>query len=264
MENLGKKVISDLAPEIYEDSIKPGAKEFGGILATLAGLVNHVVLYKPKTWIAQYQMKFEHFCKEYKDRLNSIPDTNIGNPDIQVVGPLLESLKFSLDNDAVKEMYLNLLINSIDNRHSNIVHPMFVEIIKKMNHVDAVVFQYLYRKYNAKYICASNINIAINGTKKIYVNALPEWIIEDEIDEYSIKEISESLIRLSVFGIISILYDRNNDESENSLEKHYSKQEVQLALMKYKPINPNIELRGTMSIIFINELGVNFASVVFE
>lgn len=46
-----------LIPKIYEDGLKPSVQEASGIMATLFGLVNHVLLYKPKLWIIQVNIQ---------------------------------------------------------------------------------------------------------------------------------------------------------------------------------------------------------------
>ena len=252
-----------LIPEIYEDGLKPSVQEVGGVIATLFGLVNHVLLYKPKTWITMYKLKAQKFEEDYKKRIDLIPEENKGNPDINVIGPLLESLKYNLDEDEIREMFLNLLVNSIDNRTSSKVHPSFVSIVSRMNSVDAIILKGLYNKYNGNYIKSSKINITIIGSNQYYSNALPEWIIEDEFINISIFELSESLIRLQNFGIITLMFDRSAGES--NIDIHSNKKEVQDIFNKYKLYkNPSIELKGTDCIIYINDFGKKFSQIVLS
>lgn len=263
-EKIKEKLIEEaikLAPEIYEDGLKPSIQEAGGIIATLFGLVNNVLLYKPKTWVIKYKLKAEQFEKDYKKRIESIPKEYIGDPDINVVGPLLDSLKYNLDEEKIREMFLNLLIKSIDNRTSNKVHPSFVRIISQMNSIDAIVLKKLYEKYNINYIKSAKINITLKGTNQYFGGALPEWIIEDDFDDMTIFEVSETLIRLSNYGLVTLMYDRSAGESY--ISKLNLKNDVQSIFNRYKSTNPNIELNGTDCIIFINDFGKQLSRIVF-
>ncbi len=249
-----------LIPEIYEDGLKPAVQETGGIIATLFGLVNHVLMYKPKTWIIKYKLKAQKFEEEYKNRMDAIPEEFRGDPDINVVGPLLESLKYNLDEDKIREMFLNLLVNSIDNRKSASVHPSYVSIVSKMNSTDATILKCLYERYKGNYIKAGKINVTLIGTNQFYSDALPEWIIEDEFIGISIFEISETLIRLQNFGVLTLMFDRSAGGSYLEIIK--GKREVQDIFNRYKTNNSNVELKGNDCIIYINDFGKNFAKVV--
>ena len=54
-------------------------------------------------------------------------------PKASLAAPAMQQLGFSLDEPALKEMYLNLLATASDNRSNSAAHPSFVEVIKQLS-----------------------------------------------------------------------------------------------------------------------------------
>lgn len=88
----------------------------------------------------KYAYELETFEKSIKDKLAKIPENKKIEPDIQVVGQLLESSKYCVENKFVREMFANLLTSSMDGDKYKLVHPLYGDIIKKMSHNDAILF----------------------------------------------------------------------------------------------------------------------------
>lgn len=74
----------------------------------------------------------DFLTNKLEDKLKGIPEENIITPDPHVVGPALESLRFTGNNEELREMFANLIANSMDVNTSSKAHPGFVEIIKNM------------------------------------------------------------------------------------------------------------------------------------
>ena len=83
----------------------------------------------------------ERFDKEIYEKTNSIPAENLIEPKGSIAGPTLQGLAFSHEEPNIKEMYLNLLKTSMDNRTSNDAHPAFVEIIKQLTSEEALLLR---------------------------------------------------------------------------------------------------------------------------
>ena len=105
---------------------------------------------------------------------------------------------------------------------------------------------------------AVNPKIAISGTNKIYTNALPEWYLGWTIDGYDEFAVSASLIRLSKFGILELMYDRTiTGANYSALHQTAFLEQV---LDGYKNLYPQQQLiiEATDRVVYVNEYGKQF------
>ena len=246
--------------EIIKNIAEPASKEVGGILGTFTGFFNNVVLYPLKCLNMTFEQKAIQFERKVQEKYNNIPEQNRVECPVNILGPTLEGLKYNIDEEYMQELFANLLIASMDKYKQSSVHPKYVKIISEMNEIDARVFYYLTNKYIG-YVKSGKVNITIKGTVQYYVSALPEWIIEDDIQGIDMFSVSKALIRLSNWGLLDLMYDRR--AGQGVLNNLYQKQEVQNIFNAYLLRNSNIELKGTDCIININDEGKTFAKIVF-
>lgn len=264
-EDTIKKVV-DIAhgtTEIAKNAFEPASKNIGGALGTFTGFFANVVLYPLKCLNSKFEQKAIAFERKMQEKYNNIPEENRTDAPVNILGPVLESLKYNIDEEYMQELFANLLSDCMDLTKQGRVHPKYVNTISSMNEIDAKIFSYLYKTYQTKFIKAGRINIKVSNSNKIYLGALPAWILVDDIENYSIFEISRSLIRLNNLGLLDLMYDRTAG-NKTVLNELYNKEEVVDQLNIYKRIDPNIELTGTNCIIFINDDGANFAQIVFK
>ena len=207
-----------------------------------------------------FEQKAIQFERKVQEKYNNIPEQNRVECPVNILGPTLEGLKYNIDEEYMQELFANLLSASMDKYKQSSVHPKYVKIISEMNEIDARVFYYLTNKYIG-YVKSGKVNITIKGTVQYYVSALPEWIIEDDIQGIDMFSVSKALIRLSNWGLLDLMYDRR--AGQGVLNNLYQKQEVQNIFNAYLLRNSNIELKGTDCIININDEGKTFAKIVF-
>ena len=155
-------------------------------------------------------------------------------------------------------MYINLLANSMDTEKEKVVHPSFIEIIKNMNTLDAKVFEKI--SQDLKYQQIINPKITVTKDSKFFSDATPEWYIGWSIDNFDEFDVSASLIRLSKFGLIELMFDRT--AGKENYENLKNSDFLIAKLNIYKNANPNIELHieGTESVVYVNEYGKQFKS----
>lgn len=259
-----KKVV-DIAydtKDVAKNMLEPASKNVGGALGTFTGFFANVVMYPLKCLNAKFEQKAIAFERKMQERYNNIPEKNRTDAPVNILGPVLESLKYNIDEEYMQELFANLLTDCMDKTKQGKVHPKYVNVISSMNEMDAKIFQYLYRTYNFRYIKCGCVNIKIDNTDQVYATALPSWILPDDIEGYSIFDISCSLIRLSNLGLLDLMYDRSAGVSV--LGQLYKKQEVVAVFNQYKLANSNISLNGTDCIISINDDGKNFGKIIFK
>lgn len=76
-------------------------------------------------------------------KLNTIPQENIIPPSPRIAVPSLQNASITEEQD-IRELYANLLTNSMNKVVKDGVHPGFVEIIKQLTPDEAKVMQYIY------------------------------------------------------------------------------------------------------------------------
>lgn len=79
------------------------------------------------------------FADDMADRVAQIPDEDLVTPRLSVAGPTVQGIAFTVDEPALKAMYLNLLAAASDGRVASTVHPSFAEIIRQLSAEEAVV-----------------------------------------------------------------------------------------------------------------------------
>ncbi|MFC4270914.1 DUF4393 domain-containing protein [Sneathiella chungangensis] len=133
------------AVPIYEDAIQPGAKQIGKSLELVGKTVN--VALAPLRAIVWGYEQFEVFLnKDVAEKLKNTPEESIITPKINVAGPLLEALRYSAEEQGLREMFANLLANAMDKNTSSTAHPSFVEILKQLTPDEAKLMKYFAKK----------------------------------------------------------------------------------------------------------------------
>lgn len=227
-------------------------------LSTLVGWFNNVVLYPIKKANITYHYKLESFEEDLRNKVVQIPDGFLQSPNLMIAGPTLEALKYTFDEESLRDMYVNLLASAMDVRKDDSVHPSYVEIIRQMNSLDAVLFKFLSSKPG--YIKAINPNIGIKGTDSVYVGAVPEWFIAWTPD-VNIFQTSAALIRLSKLGIIELRFDRIS--GKDGYDELKCAPLLMQILQRYQTAYPDqeLEIRTRNSALYVNEYGKQFAQV---
>jgi len=201
-------------------------------------------------------------------RFEKIPEEKRKTPEPEIAVPLVQALAYTAQNETLREMYLNLLANSMNTDKEKDVHPSFVELIKQMNSLDAKVFAKL--SIERGYQKVINPRIAIlkykfdffNETKSsdnfYFLNAMPEWFIGWTIEGYDIFDVSSSLVRLSKFGLIDLLSEQT--AGEDGYQRLKENKELINILDRYKQVQSGLELemRVIKSLVYINEYGKQF------
>lgn len=125
----------NIIPKFLDSALTPVAKEAGERLADIVSLVFTPVI-KAK---AKRDKNIELFLKELEKKVDKIPEENLQNPPLSLVGPIIDNVfKFYHDEPHLRAMYSNLIASSMNNKVE--VHPSYIEIIRQLSPIDASVF----------------------------------------------------------------------------------------------------------------------------
>ena len=196
---IAKEVAKVVAKDLYNDGLKGTVTQTGEIVESIVGLFNNVVFYPVKKANALFKYKLEDFKNDLETRLNSLPDDKIVEPDLMVAGPALESLKYTYDKEELRNMYLNLLVSSMNKDTKDKAHPSYVEIIRQLTPLDAKVFK---RLNDVGQVACAHPVLKLDNTNKVYVSAYPNYIVEELLDLGDEFDISTSISNLIRLGLI--------------------------------------------------------------
>lgn len=149
----------------------------------------------------QIEQDLEKYKEEIAHEVTKIPEDNIIDPKISVVGPALEASKYYIDEETLRNMFARLIANSMDKTSAANIHPAFVEFIKQMTSVDAHVLNEIHLNGNNIAIVKYREQAVENGYKD-YLTEVPAT--KDSQNKY--KEHSAAIVNLSRLGLIRYTY----------------------------------------------------------
>lgn len=146
----------------------------------------------------------EFIYRKLARKLEFTPAERISSPDIAIVGPVLESLRYSRHQKLVCELYLNLLATALDSDTRKTAHPGFVDIIRNMTSDEAKIIAHM---LEVKIIPIIDINKVRPGNLgDVKINTLVSTVGVDANCEH--EELAESYLNnLERIGLIEIPKD---------------------------------------------------------
>ncbi len=141
-EFLDSEAVSQVLPEVYKDAVQPAAKELGKGLVVVAKTVN-LALEPLKGVLWGYDELKGFLINAVSPKLKDVPKEQIVPPPLNVAGPLVESMRFSAQNEDLKDMYASLLKTSMVQKEAHKAHPSFVEIIRQLSPDEAKIIKHI-------------------------------------------------------------------------------------------------------------------------
>lgn len=135
-------ILKEVAKDAYADLGHPIAQPSG----ELVGLVPRAIkaaLAPLERWILQREYSVAETKKLLEEKLKNVPVDQIQPPEAYIAVPALQYISYCMDNNELRDMYANLLANSMTSVVRNGVHPGFVEIIKQLCPDEAKILKYL-------------------------------------------------------------------------------------------------------------------------
>lgn len=202
---------------LYEDLAQPAAKELGKTLLTGTKLIN-MALSPVSGLIWGYEKIAEYLIPKLEEKLKNVPSENIVTPDPIIAVPTIEAMRYTSHKDELREMYANLLANSMNKATNDITHPSFVEIIKQLNSDEVLIFNF-FNDDNYFPILRLNIEDSEDGIITVLDNFSTIPYVVNCTNPNLFSSYFENLVRL---GLITISYDGSitNKTKYQPLEEH--------------------------------------------
>lgn len=254
------KKTAELGKEVAEDVIRPSSKSIGNNLGKLAeGVFGWLGVWGEKQKIKQ-QQNLEKFKKDMSSAINQIPEENLKEPTMSIVGPAIEASKYYYDEDYFREMFAKLIAGTCDNRLSDTISPYFVDAIKQMTQQDALVLS-SFKKVNQQAIVNYSYKLKNNGGKIRCFNYVFYLGNEDEHPETN----SNSIVNLERLGFISVDYSSHLVDSSNY--QRYTNDFIYMSLKqstKQKGSQQNLLYEDAIidkGVVSLTPLGRNFINI---
>ena len=244
--------MKELTTELYKEAISPAVSEIGMV----AGRSVKALLAPIRGFLWGWKRIEVYVENAVLKRLEKVLEEKLKSPDPEIAVPLIQSLTYTARNETLREMYIALLANAMDKDKENLVHPSYVEIIRKMNRLDALVFERLSAEKG--YIMAICPHISIGGTNKIISDALPDWYLGWSIEGYSEFDVSAAIVRLGKFGVLELMFDRSISDANYSTLKQSSFLQSVLEMYKINRADASLSIKSTDCVLYVNEYGKQF------
>lgn len=129
-----KEIAKANAEALYKDAAKPSIRVIGKSLAQCAALFS-----RPVGRMAEI---FEKNIHRYLDKLEGLDESMIVSPNIRVLVPILEKMRFT-DEDKVADYYAEILATASKKEHSSKVLVTFIEILNRLTADEIKILEYI-------------------------------------------------------------------------------------------------------------------------
>lgn len=208
------------------------------------------------------EQKISNFEEKVIEKNQSIPEENRDFTKFQYTSKAIDDSKFSLSEESLQELFVNLISSTLDDRKNSDIHPSFSTILKEFSPFDAELFESLYISQ-----ATPTISIRLQNKNTFHGIDVEENIIlfADEIVKAS-KELN-SLQRSGLIDIhtqstlVAPNYTARYEEfKESELYKRYSEEAENKTRSNSSTVLNDISLR--QGHITLTEIGESFGDVV--
>lgn len=200
----------------------------------------------------------ESFEDDLKEKTKNIPPENLQIYPMMIAGSTLEDLRYTYDETELREMYENLLASAMDTRIVNQAVPSFVDAIKQMSPLDAVILQKFAELY--QFACAG-ITFKIENSNRMYTEAMPTYFVTELADLEEPFSVSISITNLLRLGFLNIIDGIINNYDYESFKAHPY---VQLRSALFHSFGEPFKIEISEKVLKLNDYGRSFAKVCLE
>ena len=142
----GQEIIAQIAVEVakeiskdaYKDGLSPSVTELGSISQDILKAL-HLAL-APVQFLAAVQDRYVAFLKKSVSR---VPDDRRISPPPQIIGPVLEGIKYEPEGSTIEAMFSELLSRGMDRERVNEAHPAFPYLIRQLAADEADIIRFI-------------------------------------------------------------------------------------------------------------------------
>lgn len=250
-------VAKEIAKDAYADLAHPAAHATG----ELVGLVPRAVkaaLQPLEKWILLREYNIAETKRLLEEKLKNVNPENIVPPEAHIAVPALQSISYCMDNDELRDMYANLLANSMNKVVRNGVHPAFVEIIRQLCPDEAKILKVIAIKEVIPTISLRAENKS--GAGKTVVKDFSDITEEAHCENVgAYNQYFENLIRLGLLEHAGSYQFLTSNENYQKLETHSVISRVKEMIPHMSPDCPFPRIQK--SYIYMTSFGKAFCKI---
>lgn len=228
----------DIVPTAYEDALQPAVREVGKIIAKIPQAIN-AALIDVDCWVSEKNYKLDETKKLLEIKLKNVDPDKIVPPEPYVAVPALQSIAYSMNSEVLRDLYANLLANSMNSETKDSVHPSFVEIIKQLSPYDAHILRE-FKNNSRQALVHYHLLHSAGGITPIYSNVILFKYSDDIVSN------AVSVTNLDRLGVLRI-------ETQNDLTDQRNYDYFKSEHNYQKCINIINQVRDGIDIHTINE-----------
>lgn len=251
--------------KFLEEATTPVARAIGNTLSSLWTItLGRIDIYAEKT-----QLKRAHALNQFKEELeqsiSDIPEKNIVEPPLHIVGPSLEAAKYYFENDELRIMFAKLISAAMNANTINQTHPSFVEIIKQLSPLDATHLKLF--KVQTRYPIVKYDYVTHDGFGN---NTFKNNVFQEKKGHQDLNLNAASISNLNRLGLVSIsyTYTLNNDDF---YKKYVDSPFYKMAKAQIKKVNsdstspfPYVDIEIAKGTVEITPLGQSFIELCIQ
>lgn len=141
--DLAKEFAKEIAKDVYDDGAKPVIKPMAEFIGLVPRAIKAAFLPLEK-WVLNKEYNLAETKKLLEIKLNDVSPELIESPEPYIAVPAIQYISYCMNNEILRDMYANLLANSMNKVVKGGVHPSFVEIIKQLSPDEAKILRTIY------------------------------------------------------------------------------------------------------------------------
>jgi hypothetical protein len=174
MNEISEILGSDVIERAYDDVASPNFRSLGDWGTCVVKALRLATC--PIDLVAFSHDKLATFINR---SLAKVPKEDLEKPQMEIIGPIIEGIKYQNESSILYEMFSELLTSSINKNRLGDVHPAFPGIIKQLSPDEAIILFFLKRR---KY--QSEITMDLDNESHKFVNR------KTTFDEFPINKLN--------------------------------------------------------------------------
>ena len=139
---VAKEVAKNLpVKEAYADIVAPGAKEAGGLVQDIVKTLRLALA--PLQFTAALQDRYADFLNK---AIRRVPEEDLVTPPPQILGPVVEAIRYEPDDTPISDMFSELLSKAFDANRVAKAHPSYPAIIRQLSSDEALMLRLLWQR----------------------------------------------------------------------------------------------------------------------
>ncbi|WP_419155625.1 DUF4393 domain-containing protein [Weissella minor] len=227
------------------------------------------------------QSKVDTIVQATTKNIEQIPSEKQTLDNKMMILKAFEELRYQIDNDDIKNMFINLISNSFNSDYNDDLSPLFAQILGNMSHKTAV-FLDEWQQIPTEASPYTNIvkNNPDGSQQRMHQSIVAYWdgisrpyddSVNDPTEGILVREVPSEISELEYFGLIKIHEHRaptNADDMYKAISNHYKANRKYIMSFSLNDDNKTDKFSTNTSfsagMIELSPLGKLFCNVIFN